>query len=465
MLLQKNRGQVFQHPTPNSNQPRKGGPMVSSSIAGAGLTATPQNQAGNPPAVLLTGVDTLELTAGGAGAPSSWLLEQQEVWNDYQITYDYGNPYCCIELDNKWWELYPYGSNPYKYLLHNKEVGFIKIWNMSKWSSGVQGKQQVHLKLFSKYLHQYTTKTLYDEVVRIVSYFFEDVNEIQIQISRIDLHTDISNGANMLSMEELRNSISRSKVRDYFMETDTLVLTQQEEDLLFGDQSYNKVPQKLIPMDLLDKLSAMYYNQKSVGCDRVITKRNVETATFGKFNSSVWGKIYNKTAEVKNKNDNDTPLMWINNGWNKKDTVVRVEFSMRREFLKQLDKGLFVSLDHFLKNIANVWDYLTNKWLRLVEEVKENNTTWSKITPFWYVVSTSFKEVCNVIIRKKVYKAKVNKLWSQGIGCLKQMISIGMVSNNDTMFLKATIQAVENTLSSSLSSGDYYLRRQHLGVA
>jgi hypothetical protein len=100
-----------------------------------------------------------------------------------------------------------------------------------------------------------------------------------------------------------------------------------------------------------------------------------------------------------------------------------------------------------------------------VEEVKENNTTWSKITNFWMMVQQSFKEVSNTIIRKKKYDGKVNQLWKQGIGCISQMIAIGMNGNDDIMFLKSTILAVKNTLSQQEFDGEYYSRRQHLGIA
>jgi hypothetical protein len=45
------------------------------------------------------------------------------------------------------------------------------------------------------------------------------------------------------------------------------------------------------------------------------------------------------------------------------------------------------------------------------------------------------------------------------------MIAIGMNGNDDIMFLKSTIMAVKNTLSQQEFDGEYYSRRQHLGIA
>jgi len=101
----------------------------------------------------------------------------------------------------------------------------------------------------------------------------------------------------------------------------------------------------------------------------------------------------------------------------------------------------------------------------LVEEVKENNSTWSVITSFWNIVTTSFDNVFNTVIRKKNYNGKITQLLAQGIGCFKQMISMGMHNNNDIVYMRASIQAIGNLLTTSYENGDIFERRKQLGVA
>jgi len=459
---QKKVGQrVVEHSLPLSTNTNGTG-MVSPSEAG--FTASVKS-----PTAVLTGVDTLVLTAGGGCAPSFWLQEQAEVWEQYHQQYEFGEEYVCIQLGNSWFQLYPYGSNPYKYQLHNPEIGFIKVWNPNKWSSGVSSKQQLHIQLTSKFIHSYSIEQLTEKVKELCSHFVENTTGLVIQISRLDLHTDIVSPKGMLSYEEVSNSITRCKVRtDYFedpsVSIDTEVLNELRE--LSNPPRYcNKGGQKLITPDLIQKFLYLYDNQVVNGANSIVRKRELETTYFGKLGSDIWGKIYNKTTQVRTKNDTDTPKLWEQNGWNGKDTVVRVEFSMKRGFLKELDNGRYVILDNLTQGMNKIWDYLTTKWLRLVEEVKENNTTWSKITQFWCVVQSSFTEVASQIIRKKCYNGKINQLWKQGIGCIKQMISMGMNNNEDTMFLVATKQALEITLSSSSTLNEYYKRRQVLGIA
>jgi hypothetical protein len=419
--------------------------------------------------VVLTGIDTLHLTAGGNGTPTEWLYNQSVVWNEYQHSYECGEEYITIQLpDNNWWVLSPYGRKTYKYTLHNNEIGYIAIWNPEKWSSAVAGKQQILLHLNSKFLHQHKINELPQAVNSILSYFFTNVNDIEVLVSRGDLHTDITNGLNMLSYEEVSSSISRSKIRSQYWDVDNdIQLNANEFDTLFGcpPDPYNKGGQKLIDTTLLDKLKRIYETQLHYGATNTIKSKNLETAYYGTTKSDIWGKCYNKSKEVKKKCDTDTPLLWEQNGYNGNDTVVRIEFSMRRGFLKELNNGKYISLIGFINNTNVIWEYLTTKWLRLVEEVKDNNTTTSVITKFWQLVQLSFSKATEVVIRKKTYNGKIIQLWKQGIGCISQMVAIGMNTNFDTSFLYSTIQALQDTLQQHSEDGKLYDRRQRLGLA
>jgi hypothetical protein len=418
------------------NQIHKGlTPLVSSTIAGLPpavkqfKTKAPVLTTAAKPAVvehqtLLQGIDTLSITAGGK-QPSEWLLEQSKIWNEYQLSHEINEDNICIEFDNKWWELYPYGKKPYKYQLLNKEIGFISIWNTEKWNTADNGKQHILFTFYPKFLHSYTIKDLNAEIVRIISLLFLNPEGVVIQVSRADLHSDISS-SKMLEFDEVVNSISRCKFRDYWYENDNEDFNREDLEVL-STLNNNKGGQKLIDSALADKLYNMLHNQVSYGSDRIITKRNIETAYWGnKSTGSIWGKIYNKSAQVKVKNIDDIPLLWSDNGWNGKDVVIRVEFSMRRDFLKSMDDGKYITLEAFLNNVDTIWKYLTEKWLRLVVDVKDNNSTWSVLTPFWNCVTLSFNKVVSY---------------------------------------KNTIKALEIDLKQAYNIHDYVNRRRKIGIA
>ena len=443
--------------------------------------------------VLAYGIDTLCFTAGGKVIASDWLKEQQDIWKEYCDTFEIGDDEMSIQLpDGEWWRIKPFGNGVYKYQLFNKEIGYIKIWNCDKWIGGMKGKQQLHIQLYSKALHQ-NSGNLMKFVNQLVSYFFSG-DGVEIKVSRLDLYSDVCRNA-FLSEEEVSNTISRSKFREQIFGGDDneYELTEKEEKLVeswgknqmmfptlsLGDSTnsagssssgsanpdlYNKGEQKLTD-ELVGKLIGSYMNRMVSGADSIIRKRDLETAYFGRFSSDVLCRMYNKSKEVKYKGDSDTPLRWLDNGWDNKQEVIRVEFSMKRAFIRQLNDEKYVSLNECVKNVNNIWDYLTNSWLRMVDEVKENNSQNSVITSFWRKVQFAFGSAVSNVIRSKNYQAKIDLLLSQGIGCLKQMIAIGMNNNDDTCYINSAVQGVNDILLSTISSRDYYQRRIKLGIA
>jgi len=215
---------------------------------------------------------------------------------------------------------------------------------------------------------------------------------------------------------------------------------------------------------LLDKLINIADNQISIGADNIVHKREIETAYFGKKTNDVWGKVYDKTKCVKVKNDMDTPLLWIENGWDQKERVIRTEFSMRRSFIKEMDGGNYIKLDEFINNMSSIWEWMTSKWMRMVDEVKKNNIQLSVVSNFWKCIQNSFTAPTNNIIRKRNYEGKFQQVFKQGLGCIKQAIALGMNNNDDSGFTNIVHQSVEQVLISSYQSGEILQRRLALGL-
>jgi len=446
-------------------------PVVSPTIAQRSTKATSSSQqrhlcSGGHKSIL-RGIDTLHLTAGGAQFPSSWLLEQQQVWKEYQQQYDYSMcEYLEVEVGNEWFQLFPSGDMPYKYKLYNKQIGMIKVWNTDKWSGGVSGKQHIYLDFRSSYLHQFTREELKVVVIDWVKIFFADLQGVSIQVSRGDIFSDIV-GDRMLLLEEVEQSISRCKVSQVFK--DNIVDFSSEEKSLLS-RLCNKGEQKLILQkhpDLLEKVCLMIDNQLAVGANRIVGNTNsIQTAYWGNhLGGHVWGKIYDKTLKVKKDCDTDTEDLWKLNGWNLDSKVIRTEFSMRRKFLKELNGGSFVDFENFVDNLEVLWEYFTTKWLRLVVEKKINNIQLSVNTDFWDCVVNSFSAVDIKVKRGKTFNGKIDQLFKQGIGCLTTMIGYGMHTNEDISYIKSVISAVDNVIIGAFEDTSILHRRRKLGIS
>ena len=430
------------------------------------------------------GIDTLVFTAGGIADVSDWFLNQYDLWVSLKKdTLETGNEHTVL-IGDRHWVLQPVGSQPYLFQLYNKEIGFIKAYDPNKWASGSTTEQQLHIKLYSCYLHSVGKDDLEKQTKSLVSLFFKDTKNVALKISQVDLHADITHHR-MLNLDELSNSITRArKDRQIFADDD---FTAEEQELLYdllgddwrkatglGGLTYNKPHSKIIdknstvniPTELLIKLLASYQNNADNGLTEIIrTNKVIETSYFGVKGSTVWAKIYNKTIEAKKKNNEQIQNIWSANGWNGKDTIVRVEFSTKRDFLKQLDNGTYVDFNAFLNNQDKIWSYLTNNWMRLVEEVKRNNSKTSKITSFWFAVINAFNGSISQVVRKKKYNGKANQLNQQGLGIAKTSISLRMVDNDDLLTVKAYINSFKSAVLNMFYDGEFTEKRKLLGLA
>lgn len=450
---------------------------VSSTIAEDGIqSSNPSSTRGNPLAVvgnyhsILNGIDTLVLTAGGAQFPSNWLIEQQQIWSEYQQQYDYStHQYLEVEVGGYWFQLYPVGELPYKFKLYNKQIGMIKVWNCDKWSGGVNGKQHIYLDLRAGFIHSFTPSGLEIWIENFYSNFFKEMNGVEIQVSRGDLFVDIMCDR-MLITEEVEASISRCKTTNRFYENG-VEFSEEETDLLSrvcnkGQQKLNQSVLSQFTPEFFKKIITLKETQQTIGANRIVGNTNrLETAYWGNHKGGmVWGKIYDKSLKVRKDNDTDLEDLWEVNGWDRNKVVVRVEFSMRRGFIKELNGGKFVSLRGFIEGMNTMWEYFSTKWLRLVEEKKRNNIQLSVNTPFWECVSKSFMETAVKVIRNKTFKGKINQLFKQATGCLTTMIGYGMNGEEDRMYMKCVIQAVDKVINEAYEDSSILQRRRLLGL-
>jgi len=441
-------------------------PVVSPILAPTGTrsissSVSPKNN------IVLTGIDTFHLTAGGAVSPSRWLIDKQQVWREYQQSFDYAlDEHLHDQINQDWFEIKPYGMKQYSFILFNPEVAHIRVWNVDKWASAVNASQHIYIDFAASWLKKWKNgNDLKNAIKSLLSVFFDDcIDLVNIKVSRGDLFADITNGNTFLSEEQVKNVITKSKYRNYFVEDDTIQLTDSERDYLKTSPSYNKGGQKLIPVTLLQKLAKIAENQISIGADNIVHKREIETAYYGKKTSDIWGKFYDKTKCCKVKNDLDTPLLWIENGWNGNDTIVRFEISMRRGFIKELNNGSYVSLDAFVDNVSSIWEWITTKWIRMVTEVKRNNIQLSPISKFWMIIQSAFHTPTNNIIRKRNFEGKINQLIKQGLGCLAQAGAMGMNNESDIYFINSLSKSITESLSLLYHNGDIDSRRMRMGL-
>jgi len=97
-------------------------------------------------------------------------------------------------------------------------------------------------------------------------------------------------------------------------------------------------------------------------------------------------RVYDKSREIRRNKKKWFFDLW---GVSEDEVIWRVEFQLRRDFLKEYDVEDFES---FKDVVADIWRYLSNEWLAM-RELDNENVSRRSLTPFWERVTSSIKIV------------------------------------------------------------------------
>jgi hypothetical protein len=97
-------------------------------------------------------------------------------------------------------------------------------------------------------------------------------------------------------------------------------------------------------------------------------------------------RLYDKTLELETSGKIYLHELWAKSGWQESQKVWRLEFEFKRECLSQ--KGV-TTLREVLRNMAGIWGYATDDWLRLAIPSEEDKTRsrWA-VHPLWQHLSS-----------------------------------------------------------------------------
>ena len=146
---------------------------------------------------------------------------------------------------------------------------------------------------------------------------------------------------------------------------------------------------------------------------------------FGK--GDLVGRFYDKTLEITSSKKYWFRDIWNANGWDGVTPVTRVEFQMRRNFLKlfQID-----DYDDLELAVGSTWRYCTGDWLRVCEPSKGRKNNHQHLLPaqeWWTFVQQSrclFGEDVG-LTRFKLKKPRYDALMAQGKGVLSSALALG----------------------------------------
>jgi hypothetical protein len=161
----------------------------------------------------------------------------------------------------------------------------------------------------------------------------------------------------------------------------------------------------------------------------------VKGFTIGK--SKIHARIYDKCLEIKQKSNKVWMFdIWKINSVPENKRIIRVEFQLMREVLRELKINSFKEL---YKNLSSIWSYCTCNWLRFADS-PEKRATLRKTLKWWEEVQKGFSnnQSGDPLVRDKIFNAEETRLFNQAYGMLTSLFALNLEQNSARENYKVT---------------------------
>lgn len=268
-----------------------------------------------------------------------------------------------INEGNFLFNLKEHGSKGYEWLLHNHEYALM----IGNWTEPIS-RPSILITIRSEILWRLGPK----EAVSYILDFIKSVNGkiSSVKLSRIDLCVDIL-------------------IPEIFWNTDILDFV----------------------VSRCKKMNAHFGNKKS----------KLQTIEIGTRKSPIMARLYDKPQEIKERSKKE----WMYDVWKLKSIpkgmkIIRIEYQLRREIIKQFGLNQYEDL---YKYYPNVWASCTKEWLSFRDNPGKHQKNQRKVLSWWRIVQNGFKHMQDPdpLIRFKASKADEKQLVAQAFGHLTSL--------------------------------------------
>lgn len=287
--------------------------------------------------------------------------------------------------DNEFlFNLKSHGSNGYEWLLYNHEFALM----VGNWIKPIS-RPSVMMSIRSETLWRLGVKK---SIQMILDYLVSAGGKIStIKLSRVDLCVDVIMPEACWSLEILNYSVSRC----------------------------NKI--------------AAYMGNKI---------EKLQTIEIGTRKSPIMARLYDKPLEIIEKSNKE----WMYDVWKLEQVpdgskIIRIEFQLRREVLKQLNLNSHIDL---FKYYGNAWAYCTKEWLNFKDNPGKHQTNQRRTLSWWEVVQNGFMKMQNPepLIRFRASDSDEERLIAQTFGYLSSIQALGIETTGDNADLKSSFENV-----------------------
>lgn len=185
-------------------------------------------------------------------------------------------------------------------------------------------------------------------------------------------------------------------------------------------------------------------------------KDRLETLYIGQ--GDMQARLYDKVREI----EKISHKAWMFDIW-KIDVppddhlIIRVEFQMRREVLKEMGVG---SLEEFIGQIESVWSYCTEKWLQFKDGDRDIRPELRNTLPWWTELQSHFLglQAGEPVVRKKALRMDEEMLRKETMGFLSSLTAVKMEKRGSGALDFEAIEKARKVVLASLHVGGITLR-------
>lgn len=143
-------------------------------------------------------------------------------------------------------------------------------------------------------------------------------------------------------------------------------------------------------------------------------------------------RLYDKTQEIIHSGKTWAAELWRPAGWEPGQQVWRLEFEMKRDYLKERQLS---SLESLLVNLNGLWSYATTEWLRLTEPNPDDSTRARWPThPLWLALAAVDWETSGGVLLKRFNNARLpdaKRLYSTVFSSLASYMAIHQLDDRN----------------------------------
>ena len=177
----------------------------------------------------------------------------------------------------------------------------------------------------------------------------------------------------------------------------------------------------LLPSEVWREELRHHFITKATKVDPHFDRKRLTGFSIGR--DKISARLYDKPLEI----EQQSKKYWMYRIWGLKSVpnghhIIRVEYQIRRERLKEFGINLISDLDG---NLPGLWSFLTHKWLRLVDDTAKHHTH-QKLLPFWAIVQTAVpgaQDAC-ALVRQEAIRADEAQIRNQMRGMITSLAAL-----------------------------------------